>query len=51
VLTVTYSDQIDHILDEIQRVTDLCKPGMGITFVVPVERIVGVSHGVCETLE
>jgi len=49
VLTVTYSDKIDHVLDEIQRVTDLCKPGMGIAFVVPVEKIVGVSHGVCET--
>ena len=51
VLTVTYSDKIDPILDEIMRVSDLCKPGMGIAFVVPVEKIVGVSHGVCETLE
>ena len=49
VLTVAYSEKIDHILDEIQRVTDLCKPGMGIAFVVPVEKIVGVSHSACET--
>ena len=49
VLTVTSSDKIDHILDEIMRVSDLCKPGMGIAFVVPVEKVVGVTHGVCET--
>jgi len=47
VLTVTYSDRIDHILDEIRRVTDLCKPGMGIAFIVPIEKVVGVAHGVC----
>jgi len=48
VLTVTYSDKIDRILDEILRVSDLCKPGMGFAFVVPVEKVVGVAHGVCE---
>lgn len=47
VLTVTYPDKIDHILGEIMRVTDLCKPGMGIAFVVPIEKLVGVAHGVC----
>jgi hypothetical protein len=29
------------------RVSDLCKPGMGIAFVVPIEKVVGVAHGVC----
>lgn len=44
VLTVAYSAQADLILKEIERVTDLGKPGMGIAFVVPVEKVVGVSH-------
>ena len=47
VLTVTYSDRIDHMLDEIRRVPDLCKPGMGIAFAVPIQKVVGVAHGVC----
>ena len=49
VLTVTSAEKIDPILDEIMRVSDLCKPGMGIAFVVPVEKVVGVAHGACET--
>jgi len=49
VLTVTNADRTDRVLDEITRAIDLCKPGMGIAFVVPVEKVVGVSHGVCET--
>ncbi len=48
VLTVTYPDKIDRILDEITRATDLCKPGMGIAFVVPVEKVVGIVHSICE---
>lgn len=44
VLTVTYSDKSDVILDEIVRATDLCKPGTGIAFVVPVSKVVGVAH-------
>ena len=44
VLTVTYSDQNDAILNEIVKATDLGKPGTGIAFVVPVEKVVGVAH-------
>ncbi len=44
VLTVTYSDNNDKILDQIVRATNLGEPGMGIAFVVPVDRIVGVAH-------
>lgn len=44
VLTVTYSHKNDTILEEIVRATDLGKPGMGIAFVVPVSRVVGVAH-------
>ena len=44
VLTVTYSDKSEDILQEIVRVTDLGKPGTGIAFVVPVEKVVGVAH-------
>ncbi len=51
VLTVTYSDQNEAILQEIVRVAELCKPGTGIAFVVPVEKIVGVAHLVCDPPE
>ncbi len=44
VLTVTYSDQSDHILDAIMRDTNLSKPGEGIAFVVPVEKVVGAAQ-------
>ncbi|MBP7526823.1 MAG: hypothetical protein KA801_02800 [Syntrophorhabdaceae bacterium] len=44
VLTVTYSDRNEEILNEIVRATGLGKPGMGIAFVVPVDKVVGVSH-------
>ncbi|HEX2965355.1 MAG TPA: P-II family nitrogen regulator [Syntrophorhabdaceae bacterium] len=44
VLTVTYSDQNDAILNEIVKATDLGKPGTGIAFVVPVDKVVGVAH-------
>lgn len=44
VLTVTYSKQNEAILEAIVRAADLSKPGAGIAFVVPVEKIVGVAH-------
>lgn len=44
VLTVTYSDRNEEILNEIVRATGLGKPGMGIAFVVPVDKVVGVAH-------
>lgn len=44
VLTVTYSHKNDDILNEIIRSVDLCKPGAGIAFVVPVSKVVGVAH-------
>ncbi|OPY66749.1 MAG: hypothetical protein A4E57_02654 [Syntrophorhabdaceae bacterium PtaU1.Bin034] len=44
VLTVTYSDKNENILSEIVRATDLGKPGMGIAFVVPIDKVVGVAH-------
>jgi nitrogen regulatory protein PII len=51
VLTVTYSNRNDDILNEILRATDLCKPGAGIAFVVPLEKVVGVAHLICEAEE
>ncbi len=51
VLTVTYSDQNEVILNEILQATDLCKPGTGIAFVVPVSKVVGVAHLVQGTLD
>jgi len=44
VLSVTFPDKKDAILDEIVRAAELDKPGKGIAFVVPVEKVVGVVH-------
>jgi len=44
VLTITYSDNNENILNEIVRATNLGEPGMGIAFVVSVDKIVGVAH-------
>lgn len=51
VLTVTYSDKSEDILNEILEATDLCKPGTGIAFVVPVSKVAGVAHMLQGTLE
>ncbi|MDD4985877.1 MAG: P-II family nitrogen regulator [Dehalococcoidales bacterium] len=44
VLSITYPDKNEAILQEIVQTCDLEKPGAGIAFVVPVERVVGVAH-------
>ena len=44
VLSVTYPDKNEAILQAIVQACDLEKPGAGIAFVVPVNRVVGVSH-------
>jgi len=43
-LSVTYPDKKEAILKEIVRAAELEKPGAGIAFVVPVEKVVGVVH-------
>jgi len=44
VLTLTYADQCDGILSEIVRAAELEKPGNGLAFVLPVDKIAGVPH-------
>jgi nitrogen regulatory protein PII len=44
VLTVTYPDQVDRILDEIVKAAGLNETGKGIAFVLPVDRVVGIAH-------
>ena len=44
VLTLTYADQVDAILQEIVRAAELDKPGQGLAFVVPVDKVAGVPH-------
>jgi nitrogen regulatory protein PII len=44
VLSVVYPDKSEAILQEIVQNCELEKPGAGIAFVVPVERVVGISH-------
>lgn len=45
VLSVTTKDKTEAILDHIIQAAELDKPGGGIAFVVPVEKVVGVVHG------
>lgn len=44
VLTLTYADQNDAILQEIVRAAELNEPGRGLAFVVPIEKVVGIPH-------
>ena len=51
VLTVTYADRVDVILEEIVRAAELNGTGRGIAFVVPVDKVVGVAHFMTQALE
>ena len=44
VLTLTYADQVEGILQEIVRAAELEAPGNGLAFVVSVDKIAGVPH-------
>jgi nitrogen regulatory protein P-II 1 len=44
VLTLTYSRQIDAILEGIVQAAGLNETGKGIAFVLPVDKVVGVAH-------
>jgi nitrogen regulatory protein P-II 1 len=44
VLSLTYPDKREAVLEAIVQAGELDKPGTGIAFVVPVERLVGVAH-------
>lgn len=44
VFTIVPRDISDAVVDAIVAATDLNKPGHGIGFVVPVSRMVGISH-------
>ena len=44
VLSVTYPDKTEAILEGIMRAGELNKAGAGIAFVVPVEKVVGIVH-------
>jgi nitrogen regulatory protein PII len=44
VLTVTHSSTCDEILAAITARIDLNRPGEGIAFVVPVEKVVGAAY-------
>ena len=44
VFSVVHSDKSKAILQAIVQDCELEKPGAGIAFVVPVERVVGISH-------
>jgi nitrogen regulatory protein PII len=44
VLTVTDSDRVEAILQEIVRAAELNKPRRGLAFVVPIDKVVGVAH-------
>jgi nitrogen regulatory protein P-II 1 len=44
VLSIVYPDKSKAILQEICAECELEKPGTGIAFMVPVERVIGVAH-------
>ncbi len=44
VFTVTRSDQSEQILGEIVKSADLDKPGTGMVFVIPVDKVAGIAH-------
>jgi len=44
VLTGVSPEQADHVLEAICAECALEEPGAGIAFILPVERVVGVSH-------
>jgi nitrogen regulatory protein P-II 1 len=44
VLSLTYPDKTEAVLEAIVQAGELEKPGTGIAFVVPVERLTGVVH-------
>jgi nitrogen regulatory protein PII len=44
VLSVVHPDKSEAILQAIVQDCELGKPGMGIAFVVPVEKVVGILH-------
>jgi len=44
VLSITYPEKTEAVLDAIVHAGELDKPGTGIAFVVPVEKLVGVAH-------
>lgn len=44
VFSVTPVEKVDAILEEIGRAAELDKPGVGLAFVVPVAKVVGVVH-------
>lgn len=44
VLTLVPKDKTQGVLDTILKNTELCKPGKGITFVLPVDKVAGINH-------
>jgi nitrogen regulatory protein PII len=44
VLTVTDSNRVETILEEIVRAVELNEPGRGLAFVIPLDKVVGVAH-------
>ena len=49
VLTVILRDKEDAVLGEIIKAAELDKPGAGVTFVIPVEKVAGIVHALSET--
>jgi nitrogen regulatory protein P-II 1 len=48
VLTIAESNMVDNILEFITQAVKLDEPGTGVGFVVPIEKLFGISHLFCE---
>lgn len=44
VLTLVSQDKAEEILQKIAEAVELDKPGHGMSFVIPVEKVIGVAH-------
>lgn len=48
VLTLTESVAVDGIIEAIEKKVSLDKPGNGLGFVVPIEKVFGITQALCE---
>ncbi|WP_332881530.1 P-II family nitrogen regulator [Methanosarcina horonobensis] len=48
VLTIAESDMVDIIQSSITEAVKLDEPGMGIGFVLPIEKVFGISRYFCD---
>jgi len=51
VMSLTYPDKTESVLEAIVQAGELDKPGAGIAFLIPVQKVVGVVHRCDDTCQ